>query len=390
MSLQQIGGDGAGISARGIAQNFAELFANQPVPATIAAAGNGLLTAAAMSGKILTRSGATAVFTDTTDTAANLIAIRPQLAIGQSWPVLIVNTTSYQMTIAAGTGVTLAGASVVAIAANCLAIFALTYTAANAMTMTLLAVIDRGIDNFSATTDPGTANDNTQGYGVGSMWCNLTANRFWQCLSAATGAAIWGFAGAAYGAGGSNPSTEVAQFGGSTAVLAEGGNINRQISAAGVAPGATGADNVIAVFSLPANALDGAAGTNRGISILASGKFGATANNKDIKLWWNPAAAIVGSAIGGGGTLLADTLVVATNGGGWWLSGNVYKYGAANSNTQLCTSNGAISGAVHNGVSAPATATAVENAPILIAVTANCTTATSDALFNFLEIAAAN
>ena len=390
MAIRQTPGDGSFTGSSSIALNFAELFANQPVPATLTTVGAGVLTAAAMTGKILTRSGPTAAFTDTTDTAVNIIAARPQLAIGQTIVLVLVNTTAYQQTLAAGTGVTFAGASALAVAANCLAIFSLTYTAVNAITMTLLCVVDRGIDNFGATADPGVANDNTQGYGIGSIWANVTGNRFWQCISAATGAAIWGFAGAAYGSGGSNPSSEVAQFGSSTATLAEGGNINRQISAAGVSPGATGADNVIAVFSLPANAFDGATGTNRGISITACGKFGATGNNKEIKLIFNPSTAVLGSTVGSGGTLLADTGVVATNGGGWWLSGNVYKYGAANSNTQMCTSNGAISGAVHNGISAPAAATATENAAILIAVTANCANATSDALFNFIEIAAAN
>jgi len=240
-------------------------------------------------------------------------------------------------------------------------------------------------DNLAATTDPTVTNDNTQGYGPGSEWFNTSNNRAWTCLSAATGAANWFFSGAVVGS--AEPAGIVTQFGSGTALMGEEGNINRQISAAGVQPGATGADNVIAVYSLPANSFDV---NGRGLTITAMGSFGATGNNKRIKLFFNPATAVVGSTVGAGGTLLADTGTVTTNGGGWMVSGNVFKYGATGSNTQLATSNGAISGAVHNGVSAPAAATAVESGAILIAVTGNATTAASDILFQWLEVNAMN
>lgn len=45
--------------------------------------------------------------------------------------------------------------------------------------------------NFSATTDPATTNDNTQGYAVGSQWHNTTNDRCWICIDATTNAAIW-------------------------------------------------------------------------------------------------------------------------------------------------------------------------------------------------------
>jgi hypothetical protein len=63
---------------------------------------------------------------------------------------------------------------------------------------------------------------------------------------------------------------------------------------------------------------------------------------------------------------------------------------AANSNTQTTTSNGAIAGATHEGLVPPLDATAVENAAILIAVTINNTTTTTDASICWLEVNAMN
>ncbi len=175
-------------------------------------------------------------------------------------------------------------------------------------------------------------------------------------------------------------------FGGGTAAMGAEGNINLQTSSAGVNPGATAADNVIAVYSLPASSFSAAGKT---VTVTACGSFAATGNNKRVKLFFNPSAAVVGSTITGG-TLLADTGTVATNNGGWLVAGTVVKYGAAASNTQLCVSGGAAAGAVHAGVSLPALATATESGAILIAVTGNATTAATDIVFNFLEVNAMN
>jgi hypothetical protein len=191
-------------------------------------------------------------------------------------------------------------------------------------------------------------------------------------------------------AGGFDPSGIQTQFGSGTGTFLEEGLVNRQVSATGVQPGGTAADNVLAVFSLPANSLDGI--SNRGLSITAQGSFGATANNKTLKIIWNPASAVVGSTVGAGGTVVATSGVVATNGGTWLLQGAVFKYGAANSNTQICFNQGTVNGAVHGGVgtSAPALATATENGAILIAITGNAATVASDIVFNLLTILAQN
>jgi hypothetical protein len=297
----------------------------------ITTVGSGTLTAAGLTGGVITRSGPTAAFTDTTDTAANIIAALPNPMVGQSWECSLINTTAWPMTLAGGTGVTLSGLAS-PVPANATARALLTYAASNAVSLQLLAI------NYDA-------------------------------------------------ASGYDPSTVQVQFGSSTGAFLEEGTINLQLSSAGVAPGSTGNDNVLAVYTLPANALDGTG--NRGLRITAKGSFGATGNNKRIKLFFAATTATVGSAISGG-TAVADTGTITTNGGGWVIEAEVYKYGAANSNTQLGTNNGMIAGASHLGTSAPVLLTATENATILIAVTGNATTATSDIKLNQLQIEARN
>src|SRR5262249_42093494 len=137
----------------------------------------------------------------------------------------------------------------------------------------------------------------------------------------------------------------------------------------------------------PAGSFDQA---NRGISITAQGSFGATGNNKRIKIVFNPASATVGSTVGAGGTTVADTGTVTTNGGGWSLSANVFKYGAAGSNTQIGVHQRAQVGAAVAALLARSLITGTESGAILIAVTGNAATAASDIVFNFLEVNALN
>ena len=245
-----------------------------------------------------------------------------------------------------------------------------------------------GFFTMFATVDPGVNNDISTGVGIGSIWFNATAGylRWWECRDNTLGAAKWVFSGADYANGGSTPNSDVVQFGSGLAFAAAEGNINRQISSAGVQPGATGVDSVLSVYSIPSNSFDIA---GRGICITAQGSFGATANNKRVKIIFNATTAVVGSAVTGG-TAICDTGTVATNGGGWSLQGNVFKYGAAGSNTQIGLHQQAQVGAAVATMLAPALITATENAPILVAVTGNATTAASDIVFNFFEANAMN
>ncbi len=159
----------------------------------------------------------------------------------------------------------------------------------------------------------------------------------------------------------------------------------RFVSAAGVSPGAINQDNVLAVFSVPANAFGALVGEEANLVIEAVGSFGATANNKRLKIIAGPSAAVVGSAVTGG-TTIADSGTVATNGGGWSIRGRIVKYGAVGSNTQLGINIGAVAGAVYLGVSPPVALTLNENAAFLIAIVGNATTVVGDIKLNFVEI----
>lgn len=246
----------------------------------------------------------------------------------------------------------------------------------------------------TVSADPTINEDSGDGYSVGSMVFNSTAGalRLWMCRDATLGAGRWVFLGADYAAGGTVPAGEASQFGGGTSIVAASGLIGRQVSSAGIQPGATGADNVLAAFTIPAGSFDAGLGSTagRGVSILAQGSFGATGNTKRIKIIFNPATAVVGSTVGAGGVTIADTAAVATNAGGWSLQGSVFKYGALASNTQIGLNQQNLVGAAAAVLLAPQLITAVESGAILVAVTGNATTAASDIVFNFLAINALN
>lgn len=171
--------------------------------------------------------------------------------------------------------------------------------------------------------------------------------------------------------------------GGSAGTFGDEGNINRQISSTGITPGTTAAqDTVLATYTLPASAFDQ---SGRGISITAAGSFAANADSKDVKIFYNCTTAVVGSAVTGG-TVIADSGAVTTNGGGWELSANVFKYGAAASNTQIAIHSQAQTGGTVSALLAPQLVTAVESGGIIIAVTGRNVTSANDCVFNWLEV----
>lgn len=109
------------------------------VNTVISTVGAGTLTAAGMTGGLITRSGSVAAYTDTTDTAANIISALPNAAIGQSFEFQIKNTVPFTETLAGGTGVTLSGQTI--IPGNSVGTFLVTYTAANTATMVGISVV---------------------------------------------------------------------------------------------------------------------------------------------------------------------------------------------------------------------------------------------------------
>ena len=241
------------------------------------------------------------------------------------------------------------------------------------------------INNVNATTDPTTANDITQGYQQGSAWGNTTNGRNWVCQQNTKGAAVWAFDGATTGTtAAGTPSALQTQMGGSTASFRALGTLYSTVSATGFSATTTAADYVIAAYTLPLSVFDQA---TRGVQIQAIGTFGSTANNKTIKILWNPTTAVVGNiAVALPGVTASTSGVTASNAGGFSINAEVYKYGAAGSNTQIALNTGAFVGAVAVAPTAPALTTASETGSILIAVTANCANAASDVLLNYFTV----
>lgn len=175
--------------------------------------------------------------------------------------------------------------------------------------------------------------------------------------------------------------------GGTTQVLPTDGNLNVQISSAGISPGATGADNVLAVFSIPAGSFSAA---GKMVTITANGSFANNGDTKTVKIIFNPATAVVGSTVGTGGTTIASTGAITTANAGWQLSAAVTKYGAAASNTQLGVNLQNQTGATAVAILVPQAITATESGAILIAITGNAATTATDILFNMLQVRFAN
>lgn len=159
------------------------------------------------------------------------------------------------------------------------------------------------------------------------------------------------------------------------------------------------AEEVAYSFSLPANTLDI---NGRSLRIVAWGSTAANGNNKQMKLWLNPtmagqtisAAGVISggtvSGVGAGVTLLASG-VQTLNAKGWALMGNLFKFGAAGSNTQYFQGS-TIMDTTHGGLLAALFPTQNEAAVMNIVVTgaSSTTGAASDVKMDFIEINAMN
>lgn len=129
-----------------------------PVNAALTTVGNGTITAAQLQSGIISRSGPTGAFTDTTDTGTALDTALGQSAItGVSWEFTYINTTNFTATIAGGTGITASG--ILTIPANTFGTFLLTRTGTGTYTLVGL-IVERqtfnGANSFIATADNGT------------------------------------------------------------------------------------------------------------------------------------------------------------------------------------------------------------------------------------------
>lgn len=106
--------DGNLIVGKAIVQQQASPIFSGEKSTAITTVGAGTLTAAAITGGIITRSGSVAAYTDTTDTAVAIVAALPaSLPAGAAMNFRVKNTVAFPETIAAGAGITLTGNTVV-------------------------------------------------------------------------------------------------------------------------------------------------------------------------------------------------------------------------------------------------------------------------------------
>lgn len=244
------------------------------------------------------------------------------------------------------------------------------------------------VGNMVFNRAPTVTDDTTAGFIVGSRVFDATAGilRWYKCRDNTAGAAKWVIDGVDYLNGGTNPNFEVTQFGLGAGLMAEEGNIYREVIASRN-PGIINQDNIIALYTLPASSFDV---TGRGLNLMAQGSVVANVNSKRIKLWVNPTAPAIGSIISGG-TLIADTGAYTTSlAAGYCIEANVFKYGAPASNTQLAIHVLAQIGAAVGALLPPTLLTGTESATMTLAVTGNAVTATTDIVQNFFEVNAMN
>jgi hypothetical protein len=150
-----------------------------------------------------------------------------------------------------------------------------------------------------------------------------------------------------------------------------------QVSGAGISPGATGVDSVLAILSIPAGAF---ASPGNGIFLSAIGSFANNGNAKRLKIIFNPTTAVVGSTVSGG-TVIGDTGAYSTAAlSAFDVDCSVFKYGISGSNTQIGLNNGCVVAGTSPTLIVPQLLTATESQPILIAVTGNAGTAVADIL----------
>lgn len=110
-----------------------QLLASTAVTST----GAGSVTAAGIAGGVTARSNQSAAQTDTTDTADNIIAAVPNMAVGQSVLWTYANNGNFAQTLAGGTGVNAAG-TIGVVPAHSWVQYLVTYTAASTVVMTAI------------------------------------------------------------------------------------------------------------------------------------------------------------------------------------------------------------------------------------------------------------
>lgn len=147
-----------GVSSNFVATSISagQVLSAAGVNTAISTVGAGVLTAAGIVGGLITRTGSTAAYTDTTDTGTAIQAAWTNGVSGSSLDFVIKNNTAFAETLAGGTGVTMVGNLIVP--ANAIAMFRMIWTGTNTVSIYTLNIAeadvmpDQKIATLNATT----------------------------------------------------------------------------------------------------------------------------------------------------------------------------------------------------------------------------------------------
>lgn len=141
--------------------------------------GAGTLTAANIVGRATNRTGSTAAFTDTTDTAALIFAAMTGAIAGMAFEYTYYNNTLGIATITGGTGVTVTAGSITnaLVPPACWARFLVTLTSGTVATMAVIATGPNAVLPPSQFVSISAGNGTlAAGNMEGAAWCNLASS----------------------------------------------------------------------------------------------------------------------------------------------------------------------------------------------------------------------
>jgi len=189
---------------------------------------------------------------------------------------------------------------------------------------------------------------------------------------------------------GNNQVTSIGGSGAGLGAMADSGNIYRDVQSSAQNPGTLAADKIMAIYTLPAGALDA---SGRGINITAAGSFLSSANAKTCKIIVNPTTPTLGATVSGGTTIATTGSWTTSTGGGtqgWQISANLFKNGSFGSNSQLAVHETAIMGVNVGALTGPQATSFTESSPMTIVITCNVATTATDLGYWFTQIQAYN
>lgn len=134
-NVKSMGALVAGLKGSGVGDSYSEVNVTNSTGVTH-------LASSFVSG-VISRSGPTAAYSDTTPTAGNIIGALNNPVVGESYWLIIRNTVAVAQTMVAGNGVTLAGTT--SIAASTVRLYMITITNVAVPAITITGIMTGGL-----------------------------------------------------------------------------------------------------------------------------------------------------------------------------------------------------------------------------------------------------